>query len=173
MSQPYGQQPPGNFNQGPGYGAPMPQAPAEYSAGPVARPGGVTAASVLGFVQAGLTVISALILMIGLAAISDVAGADDTINGVNVGDVVSELWITTIISIIAAGVLIWASVKLLGGKAGNLFLIATGLQILLAIYWLIRGFGIVPILLAVMPIIALVLSLGGAAKQYAASKAGH
>jgi hypothetical protein len=171
MSQPYGQQPPGNFNQGqPGYGA-MPPAPPEYTGGPVARPGAVTAAAVLGFVQAGITIIATIILLIGLAAVQGVVNDADTINGVSVGGGgLAMLWIAGFVGLIGAGLLIWGSVKALSGTAGNLLVIAAGLQIVLCVFWLIEGAGIIPILLIVMPIIALVMSLGGAAKQYEASK---
>jgi hypothetical protein len=171
MSQPYGQQPPGNFNQGqPGYGA-MPPAPPEYTGGPVARPGSVTAAAVLGFVQAGLTIISTIILLIGLAAVQDVVNDAETINGVDVGGGgLAMLWIAGFVGLIGAGLLIWGAVKALGGTAGNLLVIAAALQIVLCVFWLIEGAGIIPILLIVMPIIALVMSLGSAAKQYEASK---
>src|ERR1700741_3888202 len=57
-----------NYQQG--YGS-MPQAPKEYG-GPVARPGGTTAAAVLAFVQGGITLITSGILMLGLAAIESV-----------------------------------------------------------------------------------------------------
>jgi hypothetical protein len=171
MSQPYGQQPPGNFNQGqPGYGA-MPPAPPEYTGGPVARPGAVTAAAVLGFVQAGLTIIATIILMIGLAAVQDVVNDAETINGVDVdGGGLALLWIAAFVALIGAGLLIWGAVKALSGTAGNLLVIAAALQIVLCVFWLIEGAGIIPILLIVMPIIALVMSLGSAAKQYEASK---
>jgi hypothetical protein len=171
MSQPYGQQPPGNFNQGqPGYGA-MPPAPPEYTGGPVARPGTVTTAAVLGFVQAGLTIIATIILMIGLAAVQDVVNDAESINGVDVdGGGLALLWIAGIVALVGAGLLIWGSVKALSGTAGNLLVIAAGLQIVLCVFWLIEGAGIIPILLIVMPIITLVMSLGGPAKQYEASQ---
>jgi hypothetical protein len=171
MSQPYGQQPPGNFNQGqPGYGG-MPPAPPEYSGGPVARPGTVTTAAVLGFVQAGLTIIATIILMIGLAAVQDVVNDAESINGVDVdGGGLALLWIAGFVALIGAGLLIWGSAKALGGTAGNLLVIAAALQIVLCVFWLIEGAGIIPILLIVMPIIALVMSLVGPAKQYEASK---
>jgi hypothetical protein len=170
MSQPYGQQPPGNFDQGQqGYGG-MPPAPPEYTGGPVARPGTVTAAAVLGFVQAGLTIIATIILLIGLAAVQDVVNNAESINGVDVGGGgLALLWIAGFVALIGAGLLIWGSVKALSGTAGNLLVIAAGLQIVLCVFWLIEGAGIIPILLIVMPIITLVMSLGGPAKQFEAS----
>jgi hypothetical protein len=174
MSQPYGQQP-GDFNQGQGsgYGA-MPPAPAEYSSGPITRPGTVTTAAVLAFVQAGLTLICSVVLMIGLGAI---AGAinDESIGGIDVNEgALAGLWILAIVGLAGAGVLIWGGIKALSGTAGQILVIAAGLQILLCIIWLaaFQG-GIVAILLVIMPIIILVMSLGGPAKQYEASRKGH
>lgn len=168
MSQPYGQQP-GDANQG--YGS-MPAAPAEYSSGPVTRPGTVTAAAVLAFVQAGLTLICAVIVMIGLGAVT-AANNDESIGGLEVDEgMLALLWVATIVGLAGAGLLIWAGIKALSGTSGNLMIIAAGLQILLCIFWLIQGGGIVPILLAIMPIIALVMMLGAPAKQFEASKRG-
>lgn len=171
MSEPYGQQPPGNYNQGqqPGYGA-MPPAPPEYSGGPVARPGTVTAASVLAFVQAGLTLICSIIVVLGAAALSGAADENETIGGIDVGGTAALLWILAIVGLIGAGVLIWAGVKALSGTAGMLLVIAAALQIVLCIVWLVLGAGIIPILLVIMPVIVLVLALGSASKQYEASR---
>jgi hypothetical protein len=177
MSQPYGQQPPGNqgqggYNQGPAYGG-MPPAPPEYSSGPVTRPGAVTAAAVLAFVQAGITLVCSVILMIGLAAISGAAN-DASIQGIDLDDakgMLAVLWILTIVGIIGAGLLIWGGVKAMSGTAGMLLVIAAALQIVLCIVWLAAfSGGVISILLVIMPIIILVMSLGKAAKQYEASR---
>lgn len=171
MSQPYGQQPPGNYNQGqqPGYGA-MPPAPPEYAGGPTARPGTVTGAAVLAFVQAGITLICTIFVLIGAAAVSDVAGKSDLIGGVDVGGTAALLWILGLAGLVGGGLLIWGGVKALSGTAGMLLVIAAAVQILLCIVWLVLGAGFLPILLVIMPIIALVLSLGGPAKQFEASR---
>ncbi len=175
MSQPYGQQP-GDFNQGQqgGYGA-MPPAPPEYSSGPITRPGTVTTAAVLAFVQAGLTLICSVFLMIGLGALAGAMDDADTIGGIDVNEgALAGLWILAIVGLAGAGLLIWGGIKALSGTAGKILIIAAGLQILLCIIWLaaFQG-GIVSILLVVMPIIILVMSLGGPAKQYEASRKGH
>lgn len=196
MSQPYGQQPPqgGGYNQGPGYGQQqppagygqpgpggpgygggMPPAPPEYTSGPMARPGTVTTAAVLAFVQAGITLICSIILVIGLAAVSSADG--DEIGGYQFDIDQGALafpWIVTIAGLIGGGLLIWGGAKTLGGTAGMLLVIANALQILLCIVWLAAfGGGVVSIILAVMPVISLVMSLGGPAKQYEASKRGQ
>ncbi|MDQ3788383.1 MAG: hypothetical protein M3422_14215 [Actinomycetota bacterium] len=171
MSQPYGQQP-GDANQG--YGA-MPPAPPEYSSGPVTRPGTVTAAAVLAFVQAGLTLICTIVLMIGLGAISGAVDDAESIGGVDVNEgALAGLWVLAIVGLVGGGLLIWGGVKALSGTAGQILIIAAALQILLCIVWLaaFEG-GIVSILLVIMPIITLVLSLGGPAKQFEASRSGR
>jgi len=172
MSQPYGQQP-GDYNQpGQAFGG-MPPAPQEYSQGPVARPGTSTAAAVLGFVQGGLTLICVIILMAGLGALSSIDD-ESTVGGIDVNDgMLALLWVAAIVGLVGAGLLIWAGVKVLGGTAGNLMIIATAVQLVLCIFWLIEGADIVPILLAVMPIISLVLVLGAPAKQFEASRRGR
>src|ERR1044072_2964251 len=177
---PGGQQPgSGGFPQAPqapanqkGYGT-MPQAPQEYG-GPVARPGGTTAAAVLAFVQAGITLITTGILMIGLAAITDLANdADATAGGVDISGSLAEAWAVSIVQLVGVGLLIYGGVKLMGGASGPLFMIATGLQIVLCVYWLIRGAApLVPLALAVMPIVALALTFNAGHKQFVASRSG-
>ena len=171
MSQPYGQQP-GDFNQG--YGG-MPPAPAEYSSGPITRPGTVTTAAVLAFVQAGITLVCTVILMIGLGALSGAVGDAESIGGIDVDEgMLAVLWILALAGLAGGGLLIWGGVKAMSGTAGQLLIIAAGVEILLCIVWLaaFQG-GIVSILLVVMPIITLVMSLGGPAKQYEASRSGR
>ncbi|GAB1510299.1 hypothetical protein [Actinophytocola sp. KF-1] len=166
MSQPYGQQP-GDANQG--YGA-MPPAPAEYSSGPTTRPGTVTAAAVLDFVQAGITLISSILMMSLAGAVT--SAKDESLAGVEVDEgMLALLWILTIGGVVGAGLLIWAGVKAMSGTAGNLMLIANGLQILLGVVWLVTG-AVIALVFLVMPIIALVLSMQGPAKQFEASRRG-
>lgn len=174
MSQPYGQQP-GDYNQpGQGYGG-MPPAPPEYTGGPVARPGTVTTAAVLAFVQAGITLICSIILVIGLAAVSGAVDDAGSIGGIDVDEgMLAVAWILTIAGLVGAGLLIWGGVKTLSGTAGQMMVIACALQLLLCIVWLAAlGGGIVAILLAVMPIIALVMVMQAPAKQFEASRRGR
>lgn len=168
MSQPYGQQP-GDANQGFGN---MPSAPAEYSSGPVTRPGTVTAAAVLDFVQAGITLISSIIMMTVVGAVTSAAN-DESLAGIDIDEgMLALFWVLTIAGIVGAGLLIWAGVKALAGTSGNLMMIANGLQIVLGVVWLIVG---APIAIAflIMPIIALVLSMQAPAKQFEASRSGR
>lgn len=194
MSQPYGQQPQGGYNQGPGYGqqqppagygqpgpggpgygGAMPPAPAEYTGGPIARPGGVTAAAVLAFVQSGITLICTVFALIIFGAVSSAADEAESQFGVTIDKGMLALgWIVAIAGVVGAGLLIWAGVKTMSGTAGQLMIIAAGLQILLCIVWFAAlGGGIISIILLVMPVISLSLVLTGAAKQYEASKRGQ
>lgn len=173
--QGYGQQ--GHEQQGygqQGYGG-MPQAPQEYTGGPLPRPGGTTAAAVLAFVQAGLTLIATGLLMIALAALANLADdAEARAGGVDISAGLAEGWIVAIVQLVGVGLLVFAGVKLLSGTAGPLFLVALGLQIVLCVYWLIRSAApVVPIALAVMPIVALFLSLSSANKEFVRSRAGR
>ena len=65
LQQGYPQSPPGGYPPAPGYGEGMPPAPPEYGQGPMRRPGAVTAAAVLAFVQAGITTIPAVMQLVG------------------------------------------------------------------------------------------------------------
>jgi hypothetical protein len=169
----YGQQPPPGYGQQPqpGYGS-MPAAPPEYTGGPVQRPGTVTTAAVLAFVQAGLSLIGSVIMMIAFGAVT--AASNDESFGIVIDEgMLAVGWILTVAGVIGGGLLIWAGVKALSGTAGQLMLIACALQIVLCIVWLaVFTGGVVSVLYAVMPIISLIMSLGGPAKQFEASKRG-
>lgn len=167
--------PPGGYPQAPGYPqGGLPQAPPDYGqGGPIVRPGGVTAAAVLTFVQAGLTIISAGAFLIALAALES---ASDTY-GLDLGDSTGEFWIASLLGLVAGGLLIAGGVKALGGSNGQLFTISIALQLVLSVYWMIRlvtqdGSPLWPILMAVMPVIAISLWYSSAAKQYVAAKNG-
>lgn len=198
MTQPYGQQPdpsggqpqqggtppggypqqgtpPGGLPQAPSYQqGGLPQAPPDYGqGGPIVRPGGVTAAAVLTFVQAGLTIISAGAFLIALAALES---ASDTY-GLNLGDSTGEFWVASLLGLVAGGLLIAGGVKALAGASGQLFVISIAFQLVLSVYWMIRlvtedGSPLWPILMAVLPIIAISLWFTAPAKQYVAAKNG-
>lgn len=162
-----------------GYGG-MPAAPQEYGGGPVARPGGTTAAAVLSFVQAGVTLITTAVLMIALAALQDLADGveEETAGGIALSGALAEFWAVSIVQLVGVGLLIAGGVKALGGTGGTLFLVAVGLQIVLCVYWLIRivtneGSPLMPLILIVMPIIALAMALSAANKEYVRYKTGR
>ena len=171
-----GHQQPGGYPQAPGYQqgyGGMPSAPEERGGGPVARPGVTTAAAVLAFVQGGITLITTGILLIGLAALQSLED-DASAGGVEIQGSLTEAWLVCFVQLVGVGLLIWAGVKLMSGTAGNLFIIAAALQLVLCVYWLVRGAApFVPVILAVMPIVALVLVLGQANKEYVRSRSGR
>jgi len=187
QSPPYGQ-PAQGYPQSPPYGQPapaypyggMPAAPAEYSAGPIPRPGNVTAAAVLGYVQAGISLVPTVLMLAGLvgATDSDTAGA------------LAEGWAIVLAQLIGAALLIAGGVQIMGGKSRTLMVVAAGLELACSLYWIIRfaaldtggfeaadyGKGVIigfAIFFAIMPTISLVMSLGASTTQFLQSRRGH
>lgn len=181
MTQPYGgQQPPQGSNQNyqgypqapaapsGGYGA-MPQAPQEYSGGPIPRPGAVTAAAVLGFVQAGLTTITTLIVWVGVFNLTG-----------------GEMAMQALIAVAqTAGVvlLIMGALQLMNGKGRTLLIVGAALEIVISLFYMIiystvdaGGIDVlegakalligVAVFFAIMPVIMIVLARGALANQY-------
>lgn len=157
-----------------GYGA----YPGGYGGAPMEKPGAVTGSAVLGFIQAGLTLISTALLFIGVAG----SGSDAP----------AELWIVAIVQLAGIVLLIFGSVQLMGGQKRSLYLVAVLLQIAISLYWLIRALiglggafdlpgvgravGVLIVIVAVFtiaPLIGLILSLGSSVTRYLASRAGR
>lgn len=178
-AQGYPQSPPQGYPQAQGYGAGMPSAPAEYSAGPIPRPGTVTAAAVLGYVQAGITLIPT-VLMFGGAVSSDSGAAADAAVG----------WILVLAQLAGAALLITGGVQIMGGKSRTLMLVGAGLEIAISLFWIIRfaaidsggidiidqGKGVIigfAIFFAIMPAISLIMSLGANTTQFLQSRRGQ
>jgi hypothetical protein len=187
--QPYqgGQQPQGQ----PGYGYPQtppagqpvyagqpyPQQQPGYGPAPIEKPGAITGAAVLGFIQAGLTLISTIIFTMGL------------INAGSVTSGLGEMWVVDIAQFAGVILLILGSVQLIGGTSRTMYLVATGLEIAVSLYWAIR-FGALPteginavenfrnslVVIAVgfviMPVIGLILAAGSGPGRYIAAKQG-
>ncbi|MDQ3785815.1 MAG: hypothetical protein M3422_01050, partial [Actinomycetota bacterium] len=179
QSPPYGQ-PAQGYPQSPPYGQPapsyqygaMPAAPAEYSSGPIPRPGTVTAAAVLGYVQAGITLIPTVLMLAG-AASGDASGA---------GSEAAVGWLLIIAQIAGAALLIAGGVQIMGGKSRTLMVVGAGLELAISLFWIIRvaaiesggvdvidaGKGVIigiAIFFAIMPTISLVMSLGASTTQ--------
>lgn len=179
-AQPYTQAPPS-----PPYGQPapaypyggMPAAPAEYSSGPIPRPGTVTAAAVLNYVQAGITLVPTVLFLSILVGLE--AGAGDA----------GLLWIAVVAQAIGAALLIVGGVQIMGGKARSFMIAGTALEIAISLYWVTMfaiqtrgvegaqyGTGMVvafAIFFAIMPAISLILSLGAGTTQFLQSRRGH
>jgi hypothetical protein len=203
MSNEYGQQPyPGQqppvpgYGQQPGYpqtppggqpvyaGQPYPQGQGQNHGGgygqqaPLEKPGTITGAAVLGFIQAGITLIATIILAMGL------------MNAGSVTDGLAEPWVVTIAQFVGVILLIFGSVQLIGGSNRNLYLIAVGLEIVISLYWAIR-FGaadtaglaaienfrnsliLIAVGFVIMPVIGLILAAGSGTGRYIAAKRGR
>jgi hypothetical protein len=197
MTQPYGQQP-GNFGQQPG-GYPQqggypqsggfPQAPSyapgagglpaappdQGHGGPIPRPGTVTAAAVLGFVQAGITTITTLLIIAGLVS----ANAQGTGMG----------WLLAIAQVAGIVLLIWGGVQLMTGRGRGIFFGGAVLELVICGFYIIRfltvetgGFKLaedfksagvlIALVFAIMPAISLALSMGAGTTQFMASRRG-
>jgi hypothetical protein len=176
-----GFQQPGGYPQAPpapayqqGYGG-MPQAPQEYGGGPVARPGVVTAAAVLAYVQAGITTITTILVWLGIS---------QQLEGQMIFQLVLALGQT-----LGIVLLIWGGIQAMGGKGRTILLAGAALEIVLSLLWIVRfaaldtggidfaenlkgGIIVIAILFAVMPVISLVLVMGQQATQYTQSRQG-
>lgn len=191
MTQPYGQQPgqqpgqygqPGGYPQSGGYpqapGYPqsggLPQAPPDQGyGGSTGRPGTVTAAAVLAFIQAGITTITTILV---LAGASQVEGGEAAL-----------AWLVGLVQVAGVVLLIWGGVQFTQGKGRTLLVVACLVELAICVYYLInflvvetgnidvlegaKAFLIaVAIFFAIMPTISLVLALGGSANQYLDAK---
>lgn len=144
-----------------GYGPPA-YGPAGYQLVPMypvpqrpARPGGATAAAVLAYVQSGFVLVG------GVSMFSGSAGLDSLSRGTSLS---SELTVMGVVTVLAGGLLIAGATTTLNRKPG-LLLLGSGLSIAISLYFAIRlmdtvfGFALwLPILFAVLPIIAIALA---------------
>ena len=183
-SPPYGQpaqSPPyGQPAQGYQYGA-MPSAPPEYSSGPIPRPGVVTAAAVLAYVQAGITLIPTVLMLAGMVGADGGSGEDAAFG-----------WIIVLAQVAGAALLITGGVQIMGGKSRTMMIVGTGIELAVCLGWVVRvalidsngigedvidaGKGVLigfAIFFAIMPVISLVLSLGASTTQFLQSRRGH
>ena len=187
QSPPYGQ-PAQGYPQSPPHGQPapsyqygsMPAAPAEYSSGPIPRPGTVTAAAVLGYVQAGITLIPTVLMLAGLVSDGSNGAASDAALG----------WVIVLAQLAGAALLIAGGVQIMGGKGRTLMVAGAGLELAICLFWMIRVAAIdsegvdvidagkgaiigIAIFFAIMPTISLVMSLGASTTQFLQSRRGH
>ncbi|MGI8625227.1 MAG: hypothetical protein ACR2J5_01450 [Geodermatophilaceae bacterium] len=176
----YGQPAPG-YGQPVGYGQPPPGYPAPYGypmqRGPI-RPGGATASAVLMFIQAAVVLVSTFYVLFFASLASSASSA-----GVSEADSYeTEFTIVGILQLVSVGLLIFAGVQLLGGSNRTLTIVACGVQLAFVLYWMIRigslpDFGedgafffVVPLMYAVLPLVALPLALARPVTDYLAAK---
>jgi hypothetical protein len=168
-------------------GQPYPQGgPAGYGGGygpaPVEKPGGVTGAAVLGFIQAGITLITTGILFSGLFA---TGGAEGTGLG----------WVIALAQLAGLILLIFGAVQLMSGTSRAMYLAGAGLELAICAYYLISiliadtdtesaalsstladmkaAAAVIPIVFAVMPLIGLILALNSGTTRYLQAKAAQ
>jgi hypothetical protein len=152
----------------------MPQAQ-EYTPSPIPRPGSVTAAAVLAYVQAGITAITTIILF-ALLGSGDVGGG-----AVAVGVLVAVAQTAGVALLIIGGV------QLASGKSRTLLIAGCALELVICLYYLI-SFLVAPttvldeqgldaaqgvfyvLFLAAMPTISLIISLGSNAMRFLQSR---
>jgi hypothetical protein len=120
--------PPGYGYPAPGYGYPPPGD---------RRPGPLTAAAVLGYINAGLLILAAMILFSGASLISDLSDQDSTLDP---GSITAELTFDGFLNLFAGGLLIAGAVLMSTRRAAGRTLYSAGGAIVLieVIYWLVR-----------------------------------
>lgn len=170
------QQPGGYPQQAPGY--PMAPHYGHHQQLPVEKPGSVTGAAVLGFIQAGITLITTALIFIGLLA----AGSDGDGGELALG------WLVALAQTAGIVLLIFGAVQLLSGTSRALYVTGAGIEIAVSLYYFIRivaadsgGIGkledikaagsVIPIMFAVLPVIGLILALGSACTRYLRARA--
>jgi hypothetical protein len=122
--QPYGAAPP--HGAAPQYGAPQPYG-ASVGPAPGRRPGIVTTAAVLAFVNAGIVIITKLLAFAILATFTSNAIADW-----GMGLVVAN-YVVLLSKLVAGGLLIWGGVAALQGRSRRILVIATVTQATLSV----------------------------------------
>lgn len=173
-------QPPPGYPPNTGYPAPYGYPPYGYPMprGPI-RPGGATASAVLMFIQAAVVLVSTFYVLFfaslaGSASSAGVSGADSY---------ETEFTVIGILQLVSVGLLIFAGVQLLGGNSRTLTIVACGIQLVFVVYWMIRigtlpefdldgstFFFVVPLMYAVLPLVALPLALAKPVTDYLAAK---
>ncbi|HEV2780232.1 MAG TPA: hypothetical protein VGX25_12645 [Actinophytocola sp.] len=173
----YGQQP--TYPQAPSYAqgtGGLPQAPPDYGhgAGPASRPGTVTAAAVLAYVQAGITLITTIL---GISGASQ--GGSNAVVG----------WVVLLAQAAGIVLLIWGGIQITQGKGRVILIVGAALELVICLFYLIV-FAAVPdygidvvegakafligsaLFFAVMPAISLILALGGSTTQWLRARRG-
>jgi hypothetical protein len=101
------------------------------------RPGTLTAAAALGYVNAGLLVIAGLLLFTGASLVNDV---DQSTDGVDLGNFTTELTFGGFLNLFAGGLLISGGVLMAARRPNGRALYAAGAAVVVieSGYWLIR-----------------------------------
>jgi hypothetical protein len=148
--------PPGYGNQyGPGYpyGAPpAPGYPAPYPAwgwpvppAPPRKPGQVIAAAVLSFVQAALVLVASLYVFL-FASVAEIAAGAPGFSASRTEELAAEGQILATVQLASAIALVVAGIMALSRRthaAWLLLVVTSAVQVLLALYWMVRLTGLV------------------------------
>jgi hypothetical protein len=167
-------------------GQPYPQGGGGYGSGynqaPVEKPGSVTGAAVLGFIQAGITLITTAILFFGLIGTQSVQTSETTMG-----------WVIAFAQLAGLILLIFGAVQLLSGSNRLLYIVGAVVELAICVYYLVNILGadtgggvlgdqfedlqaamtVIPIVFAVMPLIGLILALGSGTSRWIAAKRGR
>jgi hypothetical protein len=168
----YGQPPPAGGYQQPGFAQPGGYPQQAFGAPTAApRPGSITAAAVLAFVQGGRVVIASIIVL--------GAGASVMSSGFNeVGSVGTWFTILAILGLACGALLIVGGAKAFSGNL-NLLTIGCAVSLVLSLGWLIFSmsngldFGMAliwPLIFAVLPAIAIGMAMSGNSQTWAKAK---
>ena len=130
------------------------------------KPGGAVAAAVLGFVQSAFVLLGALVILTGAA------GFDSIDNSLS-----SEFTVVGILTLISGGLLIAGGVTILNRRPA-LLSVGCGLSVAISVYFVIRlsdysglDFALwLPLIYAVLPIIAIALSLGADVRAWSRAR---
>ena len=158
--------PPASGYYVPPFGAPAPAPPPPGYPGAyrapwdTGRPGGIAAASVLAYVNAGLLILAGLLLLAGSSAVdswNDAFGSHDN-------HIATELAVDGIVNLVSAGLQIAGGVMIAGrSMTGRILLtVGGGLCVAAGVYWVIRvhdvGVTIWTIVFVALPIIGISLA---------------
>lgn len=161
---------------------PMPPMPVHESGRP-RRPGALTAASVLGFVHAGLSIVGGLVLLFAFAVVDAEDRASDA----------GAVLVAVLFQFAVCGFLIHASVVLLRGRSRQLFQACTACMIALSVFYFfiyierlsqvpddalyaggkdeLSGSLVVPVVFAALAIVALCLAGGRESRSFCENSA--
>ncbi len=162
---PYGY--PGAYGYAPSYAPPPP--PGER------RPGTLIAASVLGYVAAGLLILSGMFLLFGASIVDTATEALGSQNPYS-----SELALDGVVNFVAAGLLIGGGVAMTTRNATGriLYGVAGGIVVVEAIYWLTRwetrynvgGFIVWAVMFMALAVVGVALAFTGECSRWLARR---
>src|SRR5439155_25236880 len=116
--------PPGGFQQPVGYPSAPHYAP-PTGRGPIDKPGTITGAAVLAFIQAGITLITTGSMFTAVVSAQNAARA----LGLKTGGGVAEVWLVSFAQLAGLILLIFGAVTLLSGTGRGLMVLACGLEL--------------------------------------------